>query len=96
MSTNETGWQDVPQGTMYTPDQYVESFHNASRAAQNTMLKISREAVQASNDCAMQDHAGAVRFAREHQCPPDRYEQGRIDAIAEFKEKWEAERGKSD
>lgn len=96
MTTNETGWQDVPEGTMYTTEQYLEWFHNEPREEQDFVLKLGWDAVKASSTCAIQDHSGALRFARGHKCPPDRYEQGRQDAIAEFKEEWEKERGKSD
>lgn len=94
MSTTEPGsdWADVPECTRYTPEQAARKFLTLEWDEQVARMESLLAAADEALTCRILDHDSALTFARthtcrtleDHQCPPDRYQQGWQDGLTEL------------
>ena len=86
-------WQDVPEGTEYTPEQAARKFLSLSWEEQVARMERFLEDSGTAVACRILNHEGAHIFATQHACH-DRYqegwEQGWQDAFAELEKRMEA------
>ncbi len=77
-------WPSVEPGTRYTAPQAARMFLDADWEQQVAMMELTTRAADAERRCFIQDHAGAVHFVQNHQCRPDRYDDGWRDGLDEL------------
>lgn len=69
---SRTGWEDVPEGHRLNSEQQTERFLTFDWAQQVAFMQGRENMVQRANECARQNHFGAVYYAKHHHCQPAR------------------------
>jgi hypothetical protein len=82
-------WAEVPEGVQYTNEQATRKFLSLDWERQLAAMTKLQKAFSDQATCFMQDHDGAVKFARSHSCPTDRYDEGWRDGLAALQQKME-------
>lgn len=73
------------EGELWTVPEWVDMFMNETPEHREIIANKVLRLAEATAQCTIMGHHGAVKFARNHHCPPDRYAEGWQDALKTLK-----------
>ena len=60
--------QGIPEGALLTPEQAVARLLTLTPEQQVEAMRRLLDSADRATKCLMEDHAGAMQFARSHRC----------------------------